>query len=438
LLKYAKEWAEALTSGVSLPFDPQQMPHDAFISYSTHDKAAADATCAALEGSGIRCWIAPRDIMPGAEWGEAIIDGINGCRVVILIFSANANQSPQIRREIERAVNKGVPIIPLRIQDIAPTRSLEYFIGTVHWLDALTPPLETHLRRLVETVKALLQIDPAPPRLAAPGVAAGAVPSRIATRRRTAVAGTFVVLGIVAAAAGIWWFVSAKAPPPQAAAPPAAVTAPPQTATPPAAQAALPQPTPPQPPAPVAKPTVDLTLVGTFAHDSIIDDYDWRFVYSITAEGAYRLVTTVEEDGTYQSGNGRYRTINKRGRVRTGTYRAAGNGAIEVKGAAVAAIFYPTQPAGPIDQANPVMLGTWRAATVQSGVIWTLTIENRPDGTYHYQARAEDNGTCAASDQRWRTTSAVTGQSNAGTYRAVDARDVEITGTSGPVTWQRQ
>ena len=439
MLKYAKE---ALASGVSLPFDPQQMPHDAFISYSTHDKAAADATCAALEGSGIRCWIAPRDIVPGAEWGEAIIDGINGCRVVILIFSANANESPQIRREIERAVNKGLPIIPLRIQDIAPTRSLEYFIGTVHWLDALTPPLESHLRRLVETVKALLQIDPAPPRLAAPSVVSGVTAPRIGANGRTVIAAALAGLGLIAAAAGIWWFATAKAPPPQAAAVPAqpqsAATSPPQTATPPQPQAALPQPTQPQPPAPAAKATVDPILVGTFAHDSVIDDYDSRFVYSIAADGAYRLETTVAEDGTYQSGNGRYRTINKHGRVRTGTYRAVGNGAIEVKGATVAAIFYPTQPAGPIDPANPVMLGTWRAATVQSGVTWTLTIENRPDGTYHYQARAEDSGTCAASDQRWRTTSAVTGQSNAGTYRVVDARDVEITGTSGPVTWQRQ
>ncbi len=397
------------------------MPHDAFISYSTHDKAAADATCAALEASGIRCWIAPRDIMPGAEWGEAIIDDINQCRVVILIFSANANESPQIRREIERAVNKGVPIIPLRIQDIAPTRSLEYFIGTVHWLDALTPPLESHLRRLVETVKALLQIDPTPPRLASPGIVSGATAPRIAANGRTVLAVTLAGLGLVAATAGIWWFVAAKTPQPQAAVPP-----PPQAAL------------TPQPPAQAIKPSVDPVLVGTLAHDSVIDDYDWRFVYSIAAAGTYRLVTTVQEDGTYQSGNGRYRTINKRGRVRSGTYRAVGNGAIEVKGATGAAIFYPTQSTGPLDQANPVMLGTWRATTVQSGVTWTLTIENRPDGTYHYEARAEDNGTCAASDQHWRSTSAVTGQSNAGTYRVVDARDVEITGSGGAVTWQGQ
>jgi hypothetical protein len=131
-------------------FTFEAMPYDAFISYASLDKARADATCAALEASGIRCWIAPRDIVPGAEWGEAIILAINQCRVVILIFSANANESPQIRREVERAVSKGIPIIPFRIQDIAPNHSLEYFIGTVHWLDALTPPLEAHLRRLAE------------------------------------------------------------------------------------------------------------------------------------------------------------------------------------------------------------------------------------------------------------------------------------------------
>lgn len=151
------------------------------------------------------------------------------------------------------------------------------------------------------------------------------------------------------------------------------------------------------------------------------------------------MVTTAEEDGTYQSASGKYRTSNARtGRVRTGTYRAVGNAAIEVRSATGVAIFRPVQPAAPIDPANPVMLGTWRATAVQGGVTWTLTIQNNPNGTYHYQGRAEDNGDCVASDQQWRTISAVTGQSNSGTYRAVDAHDVEITGSSGPTMWHRQ
>ena len=146
------------------------MAHDVFISYSSLDKAVADAACAALEACGIRCWIAPRDIIPGKEWGDAIVEAINASKALVLIFSASANKSPQIRREVERAVHKGLPIVPLRIEDIAPTRSLEYFIGSVHWLDALTPPVESHLRRLAEAVRALLQIDPDRPPLVPPGV----------------------------------------------------------------------------------------------------------------------------------------------------------------------------------------------------------------------------------------------------------------------------
>jgi hypothetical protein len=132
------------------------MAHDVFISHSAKDKATADAVCAMLESNGIRCWIAPRDVLASMEWGEAIIDAIEQCRIMVLVFTANANASPQIRREVERAVNHGVAILPLRMEDVLPGKSLEYFIGNVHWLDALTPPFEAHLTNLAGTVKILL------------------------------------------------------------------------------------------------------------------------------------------------------------------------------------------------------------------------------------------------------------------------------------------
>jgi hypothetical protein len=75
---------------------------------------------------------------------------------MVLVFTANANASPQIRREVERAVNHGVAILPLRMEDVLPGKSLEYFIGNVHWLDALTPPFEAHLASLAGTIKILL------------------------------------------------------------------------------------------------------------------------------------------------------------------------------------------------------------------------------------------------------------------------------------------
>ncbi|TCL73815.1 toll/interleukin-1 receptor domain-containing protein [Rhizobium sp. BK251] len=135
------------------------MAHDVFISYSTEDKPAADAVCAILESHGVRCWVAPRDIMPGADWGESIVKAIRASRVMLLVFSTNANKSKQIKREVEIAADGGVTIVPLRIENILPTESFKYFLGNIHWMDALTPPLERHLEAIAERVKAILSVD---------------------------------------------------------------------------------------------------------------------------------------------------------------------------------------------------------------------------------------------------------------------------------------
>src|SRR5579863_5209762 len=132
--------------------------YDVFISYASKDKTMADAVCARLESAGIRCWIAPRDIVPGTSYGEAIIKAIQKAKVMVLVFSSNANSSAHIPKEVERAVSHRVVIIPFRIEDVAPGNTLDYFIGSVHWLDAMTPPLEKHLDNLATTVHKLLPV----------------------------------------------------------------------------------------------------------------------------------------------------------------------------------------------------------------------------------------------------------------------------------------
>ena len=151
--------------------------HDVFISYSTLDKPISDAVCAALEGHGIRCWVAPRDITPGQDWSDAIIDAIADCRVCLLVLSGASNQSDQVKREVQNAVSEAKPILPFRIEEVALSKHMRYFIGTPHWLDAMTPPLERHLKKMVETVGGLISTlddkageapPPAPPRTSFP------------------------------------------------------------------------------------------------------------------------------------------------------------------------------------------------------------------------------------------------------------------------------
>jgi hypothetical protein len=175
------------------------MAHDVFISYSSKDKVTADAVCATLERHGIRCWIAPRDILPSAEWGASIINAIGASKVMVLIFSANANGSPQILREVERAVNRGVAILPFRIEDVPPKESLEYFIGAVHWLDALTPPLESHIGELAGTIQLLLsrmeaKAAPSEPEGPVPEFPASAVPTPQTSRKKRVFVGAAVIV----------------------------------------------------------------------------------------------------------------------------------------------------------------------------------------------------------------------------------------------------
>jgi hypothetical protein len=138
------------------------MAHDVFISYSSKDKIIADAVCAHLEGRGIRCWIAPRDINPGRSYGEEITVAIEASTALVLVFSSNANVSTHIPKEIERAESHRVPVIPLRIEPVVPSNSLDYFISSVQWLDAITPPLEQHLESLANAILKILPERPGP------------------------------------------------------------------------------------------------------------------------------------------------------------------------------------------------------------------------------------------------------------------------------------
>ena len=129
------------------------MTHDVFISYAYEDKSIADAICAKLEGNQIRCWIAPRDIAPGDKYASALIHAIDHSAVIVVIFSSKADKSPHVRTEIERAFNDEKIIIPFRIENIEPSDELQYFIGSRHWLDALTPPLEEHINNLIKVIQ---------------------------------------------------------------------------------------------------------------------------------------------------------------------------------------------------------------------------------------------------------------------------------------------
>ena len=106
---------------------PDQMAHDIFISYAHQDKLLADALCSTLEHSGLRCWIAPRDVPPGA-WGAAIVNAIEASRAFVLLFSSWSNTSNQVYNEIVHAAGRGLIIVPVRIEDVPLSKDIKLLL----------------------------------------------------------------------------------------------------------------------------------------------------------------------------------------------------------------------------------------------------------------------------------------------------------------------
>jgi len=132
------------------------MAHSVFVSYSAPDSQCAFELVERLEARGVTVWVAPRDISPAADWAAEIIAAISATRIMVLVFSSHSNGSPQVRREVERAVHKQIPILPFRIENVLPASSLEYFLSTQHWLDAYPPPREPYYERLCAHLELLL------------------------------------------------------------------------------------------------------------------------------------------------------------------------------------------------------------------------------------------------------------------------------------------
>ncbi|MDB6148302.1 MAG: hypothetical protein JWO45_1966 [Spartobacteria bacterium] len=213
------------------------MAHEVFISHSSLDKPIADAVCAALESAATRCWIALRDVQPGRSFSGEITRAIQRSKVMVLIFSAHSNKSEQILREVQLAANAHLHILQFRIEDVLPNEDLEYYLSAPHWLDAMTPPLENHIQRLVTSVKALLELaprdeappitwtsTPPPPPAIAPTASISAKPTKqppLNTKGAIWIAIAVIFLGMV-----LVYFYAGRATPSRPGPPPAVATTP--------------------------------------------------------------------------------------------------------------------------------------------------------------------------------------------------------------------
>jgi adenylate cyclase len=167
------------------------LSHAVFISYASPDAAVANSIVENLEQHGLKCWIAPRDVKPGAQYADAIVRAINEAKAVVLVLSGSAVDSAHVAREVERAASKRKPIIPFRLDAAALNPEFEYFLSNSQWIDVPKLGMPAALTKLAEAVG---HVSPISPQAVPP------VPRSGGVKRRVAVAAA-AVIGVGAAVA---------------------------------------------------------------------------------------------------------------------------------------------------------------------------------------------------------------------------------------------
>ena len=140
---------------MSAPDSAARFPgYSAFISYASEaDRETAFRIVEHLEASGLKCWIAPRNVRAGKQYAEEIVRGIRTSQGFILLLSKAANGSKFVRREVEQADRRDKPIYAIRIEEVDPSDGLQLFLSEIHWIDAWAGDLGAHVKQLAEMLR---------------------------------------------------------------------------------------------------------------------------------------------------------------------------------------------------------------------------------------------------------------------------------------------
>jgi hypothetical protein len=239
-----------------------------FISHSSRDRKVAETLCQALEQHGIGCWISSRDIGPGANFQEAIVHAVRAARVMLLVFTANANNSNEIKKELALASQNKLAVVPVRVEDVAPSDAFAYEFATRQWID-LIGDWQANVGKLVSYVAELVNDGH-------PGTVPAAAPAATKGRSRPALLVGLGALGVLAiVGAGAAW-VGTRAPAPPA---PVAAPAPPAPAS--AAAPAPPVSAAAPAPASVAAKPAPISLTGKWLTARLKNVYDESTIFTV-------------------------------------------------------------------------------------------------------------------------------------------------------------
>lgn len=141
------------------------MDIDVFISYHTKtSRNIAEAICNELEANKIKCWYAPRNVE--SHYASDIVKAIRSCKIFLVILNQEASNSQDVLNEINEAYERlrakeEIYILPFHISEDEISMDASYYLRRLHWIDAITPPIEKRIEELRDRVCFLLNKETA-------------------------------------------------------------------------------------------------------------------------------------------------------------------------------------------------------------------------------------------------------------------------------------
>lgn len=137
---------------------------EVFISYHTDSsREYVEQISVALEGAGISCWYAPRNVT--GDYASSILKAINECKVFLLILNSNSGKSEHVLNEINLAFDRlakheDIELLPFRIDECSLKDAILYYLGRIHIMDGGIPPELLRIKELIGRIQDILGKEP--------------------------------------------------------------------------------------------------------------------------------------------------------------------------------------------------------------------------------------------------------------------------------------
>jgi TIR domain len=130
------------------------------LSYSRRDEVVADAVVNTAAARKLSIWY-DKLIPAGRDWRDSIVEAIEKCDALVILFSRESNNSRQLIKELAIADRFGKLVIPVLIEATEPRGAYLYEMASRNWINLHPNPL-ARLEGLMDRLVAELS-PPVPP-----------------------------------------------------------------------------------------------------------------------------------------------------------------------------------------------------------------------------------------------------------------------------------